>query len=43
MHVHFHVIPKDENGGLVIKWPIKKLSEDKLKAIHEEIVSKLEN
>ncbi|ORX76163.1 HIT-like protein [Anaeromyces robustus] len=41
MHVHFHVIPKDENGGLIIKWPVKKLSEEKLKSIHEEILSKL--
>ncbi|KAG4096274.1 HIT-like protein [Neocallimastix lanati (nom. inval.)] len=42
MHVHFHVIPKDESGGLEIKWRVKKLSTDKLKEIHADIISKLE-
>lgn len=43
-HVHFHVIPKpsaSEESGLVIGWPTQKLSQDELKALHEEIKGKL--
>ena len=43
-HVHFHVIPKpsaSEDEGLVIGWPTHKVSQDDLKQLHEELLSKL--
>ncbi|KAI5117836.1 hypothetical protein M0805_005165 [Coniferiporia weirii] len=45
-HVHFHVIPKpdtpaDKPEGLVIGWNQQKPSMDELKALHEELKSKL--
>ena len=43
-HVHFHIIPKPEESdesGLVIGWPIQKLSKEELEKVHEEIKGKL--
>jgi len=41
-HVHFHMIPKpNEKEGLGIGWPATQPDMDKLKALHEEIKSKM--
>ncbi|KAJ5905161.1 hit family protein 1 [Penicillium subrubescens] len=41
-HVHFHMIPKpNEHEGMGISWPAKESDMDKLKALHEEIKSKM--
>jgi len=43
-HVHFHVIPKpaaSDTEGLVIGWPQHKPTMDELKALAEELKSKL--
>ncbi|GFF31096.1 hit family protein 1 [Aspergillus udagawae] len=41
-HVHFHMIPKpNEEEGLGIGWPTQPTDMDKLKALHEEIKSKM--
>ncbi|OGE55362.1 hypothetical protein PENARI_c004G02358 [Penicillium arizonense] len=41
-HVHFHMIPKpNEEEGLGIGWPTQATDMDKLKALHEEIKSKM--
>ncbi|KAF7155180.1 hypothetical protein CNMCM5623_006607 [Aspergillus felis] len=41
-HVHFHMIPKpNETEGLGIEWPAQSADMDKLKALHEEIKSKM--
>ncbi|KAF8627446.1 hypothetical protein AX17_006260 [Amanita inopinata Kibby_2008] len=43
-HVHFHVIPKPEEGdssGLVIGWPAQPINEEELKKFHEELLDKL--
>ncbi|GAQ02901.1 hit family protein 1 [Aspergillus lentulus] len=41
-HVHFHMIPKpNETEGLGIGWPAQPTDMDKLKALHEEIKSKM--
>ncbi|KAF4267771.1 Adenosine 5'-monophosphoramidase [Aspergillus fumigatus] len=41
-HVHFHMIPKpNETEGLGIGWPSQPTDMDKLKALHEEIKSKM--
>lgn len=41
-HVHFHVIPKpNETEGLGIKWPQQATDMDKLKALFEELKSKM--
>ncbi|KAJ5476756.1 hypothetical protein N7475_002485 [Penicillium sp. IBT 31633x] len=41
-HVHFHMIPKpNEEEGLIIGWPTQATDMDKLKALHEEIKSKM--
>ncbi|KAM3422164.1 hypothetical protein BST61_g2534 [Cercospora zeina] len=41
-HVHLHVIPKpDEQQGLQIGWPQQKPDMDKLKALLEEVKSKM--
>ncbi|TFK85967.1 HIT-like protein [Polyporus arcularius HHB13444] len=43
-HVHFHVIPKPapgDNEGLVIGWPVQKLTMDELKKLQEELLTKL--
>jgi histidine triad (HIT) family protein len=38
MHVHFHIIPKpDDGGGLVIGWPAGKLSPEEGSALAAEI------
>ena len=42
--MHFHVIPKpsaSDEEGLVIGWPTHKASQDDLKKLHEELLSKL--
>ncbi|KAJ5730721.1 uncharacterized protein N7483_005229 [Penicillium malachiteum] len=41
-HVHFHMIPKpNEKEGMSIGWPTQETDMDKLKALHEEIKSKM--
>ncbi|EKV06991.1 Histidine triad (HIT) protein [Penicillium digitatum] len=41
-HVHFHMIPKpNEKEGLTIGWPCQEGDMAKLKALHEEIKSKM--
>ncbi|KAJ5296084.1 hypothetical protein N7508_010905 [Penicillium antarcticum] len=41
-HVHFHMIPKpNEEEGMTIGWPTQATDMDKLKALHEEIKSKM--
>ncbi|PLB50196.1 HIT domain protein [Aspergillus steynii IBT 23096] len=41
-HVHFHMIPKpNEKEGLGIGWPMQDTDMDKLKALHEELKSKM--
>ncbi|KAF8516462.1 HIT-like protein, partial [Hysterangium stoloniferum] len=41
-HVHFHVIPKpNAEEGLIVGWPQQKPTMDELKAIHEEIKTRL--
>ncbi|KAJ5224362.1 uncharacterized protein N7469_007865 [Penicillium citrinum] len=41
-HVHFHMIPKpNEKEGMSIGWPSSETNMDKLKALHEEIKSKM--
>ncbi|KAJ5321760.1 hypothetical protein N7541_007041 [Penicillium brevicompactum] len=42
-HVHFHMIPKpNEEEGMTIGWPSQESDMDKLKALHEDIKSKIE-
>ncbi|KAE8373795.1 HIT-like domain-containing protein [Aspergillus bertholletiae] len=41
-HVHFHMIPKpNETEGLGVGWPTQATDMDKLKALHEELKSKM--
>ncbi|KAI2635585.1 HIT domain-containing protein [Hypomontagnella submonticulosa] len=41
-HVHFHMIPKpNEEQGLVVGWPTQKTDMDALKALYEEVKSKM--
>ncbi|PYH91521.1 HIT domain protein [Aspergillus ellipticus CBS 707.79] len=41
-HVHFHMIPKPNQAeGLGIEWPAQATDMDKLKALHEELKSKI--
>ncbi|KAL2278005.1 hypothetical protein FJTKL_14972 [Diaporthe vaccinii] len=41
-HVHVHIIPKpNETEGLGIGWPMQKLEMDELKALAEQIKSKV--
>ncbi|RKP01749.1 hypothetical protein CXG81DRAFT_11607 [Caulochytrium protostelioides] len=40
-HVHFHVIPKSEKDGLEIGWPVQKMEQDELKALHTKIMANL--
>ncbi|KAF8349379.1 HIT-like domain-containing protein [Amanita rubescens] len=43
-HVHFHVIPKptaSDAEGLVIEWPTQQISKEELKALQEELQSRL--
>lgn len=41
-HVHFHMIPKpNETEGLGVGWPQQKTDMDKLKALFEDIKSKM--
>ncbi|KAK4445047.1 HIT-like domain-containing protein [Podospora aff. communis PSN243] len=41
-HVHFHMIPKpSKEEGLGISWPQQKTDMDKLKALFEEVKSKV--
>ncbi|KAF9013485.1 HIT-like protein [Cyathus striatus] len=43
-HVHFHVIPKPSESaeeGLVIGWPVQKLTKEELEQIYNDIKGKL--
>ncbi|KAA8894490.1 HIT-like domain-containing protein [Sphaerosporella brunnea] len=41
-HVHVHMIPKpNKEAGLIIGWPAKAAEMDQLKALHEELKTKL--
>ncbi|EFX04048.1 hit domain containing protein [Grosmannia clavigera kw1407] len=41
-HVHFHMIPKpNEAEGLGVGWPMQKTDMDKLKALYEDIKSRI--
>ncbi|KAI0165078.1 HIT domain-containing protein [Hypoxylon sp. FL1284] len=41
-HVHFHMIPKpDEKQGLGVGWPQQQTDMEALKALHEELKSKM--
>ncbi|KAK1984300.1 HIT domain-containing protein [Colletotrichum cereale] len=41
-HVHFHMIPKpNETEGLGVSWPQQQTDMDKLKALFEDIKSKM--
>ncbi|CAG8586312.1 10489_t:CDS:2 [Ambispora leptoticha] len=41
-HVHFHVIPKQEDGsGLIIEWPSSKASNQELEDLAKKIIEKL--
>ncbi|KAJ3275053.1 hypothetical protein HDV01_001559 [Terramyces sp. JEL0728] len=40
-HVHFHIIPKDEYGGLGITWNTQKPSQDELKELCLTLVEKI--
>ncbi|PWY94424.1 HIT domain protein [Aspergillus sclerotioniger CBS 115572] len=41
-HVHFHMIPKpNQTEGLGIEWPAQATDMDKLKALFEELKSKI--
>jgi len=41
-HVHFHVIPKpNEDEGLGIGWPQQQVDMDKLKELHQELMTKM--
>ncbi|XXH01194.1 26S proteasome regulatory subunit [Hypoxylon texense] len=41
-HVHFHMIPKpDEKQGLGVGWPQQETNMDALKALYEELKSKM--
>ncbi|OOG00459.1 hypothetical protein ASPCADRAFT_202315 [Aspergillus carbonarius ITEM 5010] len=41
-HVHFHMIPKpNQTEGLGIEWPAQDTDMDKLKALFEELKSKI--
>ncbi|CAG7916221.1 unnamed protein product [Penicillium olsonii] len=41
-HVHFHMIPKpNEKEGMSIGWPSQETDMDKLKALYEDIKSKM--
>jgi diadenosine tetraphosphate (Ap4A) HIT family hydrolase len=41
-HVHFHIIPKDVDGGLGIIWPVKKQSHEEMAIFAKGIADKLE-
>ena len=41
-HVHFHFIPKpNEQEGLGVGWPAKKMDMDELKRLFEEVKAKM--
>lgn len=41
-HVHFHFIPKpNEQEGLGVGWPVKKMDMDELKRLFEEVKAKM--
>jgi diadenosine tetraphosphate (Ap4A) HIT family hydrolase len=40
--VHFHFIPKpNEQEGLGVGWPVKKMDMDELKRLFEEVKAKM--
>jgi diadenosine tetraphosphate (Ap4A) HIT family hydrolase len=40
-HVHYHIIPKNANGGLGIKWPVKKETQEELSITANELAAKI--
>jgi diadenosine tetraphosphate (Ap4A) HIT family hydrolase len=40
-HVHFHIIPKDEHGGLGIGWKAQKPTQDELKQLAQDLIEKI--
>ncbi|KAI8904330.1 adenosine 5'-monophosphoramidase [Gorgonomyces haynaldii] len=40
-HVHFHVIPKDPNGGLEIEWDVQEAAKQDLPQLAEQLRQKL--
>ena len=42
-HVHFHIIPKTTEHGLGIHWKANGQTQDELKVIHEDLMSKIAN
>jgi len=40
-HVHFHIIPKTDSGGLGLQWPARPLDPDTGKILAEKIVRAL--
>jgi diadenosine tetraphosphate (Ap4A) HIT family hydrolase len=40
-HVHFHVIPKNDIEGLVMKWNAPKPDMDKIGAFGKELAEKI--
>ncbi len=41
MHVHFHIIPKTDDGGLGIGWPAGRLDDARAEALVERITAAL--
>lgn len=42
-HVHFHIIPCDDKGGLGLKWDSISPPQEELLKVKEDILAKLEN
>ena len=42
-HVHFHVIPKNEDGGLGLDWPARELEVSEGEALAERIRAAMES
>ena len=43
MHVHFHIIPRDEGGEFHFNWPVGKYEKGRMEALHESIRAALES
>lgn len=41
-HVHFHIIPKTEHGGLGITWPAGKLDPDDAQTLRQQIAQAMQ-